>query len=105
MKQVCFTLKIDKENVQKYLDAHKVWPEMLEAIKAVGIQDYSLFIDKDGLIVGCLEAEDPQASFTKLGQTEVNARWQKHMAQFFGGSDPDMGSGSLKWLDQYFYLK
>ena len=102
---MCFTLKIAKEQVQAYLDAHDVWPEMLEAISAAGIQDYSIFVDRDGLLVGFFQAEDPQASLDKLGETEVNARWQKHMAQFFGGAAPDMGKGPLKWLDRYFYLQ
>ena len=100
-----FTLKIAKDQVQNYLDAHDIWPEMLEAISAAGIQDYSIFVDRDGLLVGFFQAEDPQASLDKLGQTEINDRWQKHMAQFFGDSTPDMGKGPLKWLDCCFYLK
>ena len=105
MKQACFTLRIEKENIDKYIEAHNVWPEMLAALKEVGIQNYSLFMRKDGLIIGCFEAEDPKASLAKLGETEVNARWQKHMAQFFEGAAPDMESGQLEWLDQYFRLK
>ena len=105
LKQACFTLNIEKENLKAYINSHDIWPEMLAAMSQAGIKDYSLFFREDGLIVGFFKSEDPQASLAKLGRTEVNARWQKHMAQFFGGAEPDMESDQLKWLSQYFYLE
>ena len=75
MKRVCFTMQIKKELMEEYLENHHVWPEMQEAIKNSGINNYSLFINEQGVIVGYFEAEDPQQSLEKLGQTEINKKW------------------------------
>jgi len=67
MEHVCFLLRVKKEKLEEYLEAHKVWPELLDAIKAAGIGNYNIFYGPDGLIVGYLEAENVQQSLEKLG--------------------------------------
>ena len=105
MQKVCFTLKLKKERMEDYLKAHRVWPEMLQAISDTAISNYSLFIDKnEAIAVGYFEAENTHASLEKLGQTEVNRRWQDSMAEFFESSSGDLESGGLQWLAQYFHL-
>ena len=105
MKRVCFLIKIKKDRVNEYLNAHKVWPEMQEAISDVGIKNYSMFIRKDGMAVGYFEAENPEESLRKLGQTDVNRRWQRYVSEYFEGVSGDLEEESIDWLDQYFYLE
>ena len=39
-----FVLKVRPEKIDEYIDAHRtVWPEMLEALRAAGIRNYSIF--------------------------------------------------------------
>ena len=105
MKHVCFRLRLKKQKVEEYLHSHKVWPEMLEALGHAGIKNYSLFVHKkEGFIIGYFEAEDPQKTLRKVGQTEVNSRWQAHMAEFFESGSGDMQKSAIEWLDPYFYL-
>ena len=104
MHRVCFLLNLKKDRIQDYRKAHVVWPEMLAAITEAGMRNYSLFLRKDGLVIGYFEAEDPKESLRKLGQTEVNKRWQEGMAQYFEGGG-DLEKGGVEWLDSYFYLE
>ena len=105
MQRACFLLRVKHDRVREYLDAHQtVWPEFLETIKASGLQNFSLFIRADGMVVGYLEGENIQDSLQQLGKTEVNVRWQATVAKYFEGGSGDMNSGGPEWLDQYFYL-
>ena len=100
MKRVCFLLQLRKERIADYLEAHQVWPEMLDAMREAGIRNYSLFHREDGMVVGYLEAEDPEESFRRLGETDVSRRWEEGMAEYFEGGE----RGALKHLVQYFHM-
>ena len=77
---------------------------MLAALSASGWRNYSLFLDDDGLLVGYLETEDFAAALAAMDATEVNARWQAEMADFFelpADGRPDTG---LRRLEEIFHL-
>ena len=105
MKRVCFLLKVKKDRVQEYLEAHEpVWPELLDAMREVGIRNYSMFHRPDGLLVGYLEAEDPARSLRELECMEVSQRWEAGMAPFFEAGSGDLRPGELEWLTPYFHM-
>src|SRR3972149_10679911 len=104
MQRICFILRVKMDRIQDYLNAHQVWPEMEKAISDAGIRNYSMFVREDGLLVGYFEAEDPEASLRTLGQTDVNRRWQEHMAEYFE-SGGDLQKGGVQRLTAYYYLK
>lgn len=83
----------------------QVWPEMLEALRQTGWTNYSLFLDEsDGTLIGYLETPDLEAAKAGMAKTEINARWQAEMRQFFvelGDKAPDEGFLRLK---EVFYL-
>jgi L-rhamnose mutarotase len=105
VERVCFTLRVRADRLDEYRRRHReVWPEMLDALRATGWSNYSLFLAGDGLLVGYLETEDFAASLEGMERTEVNARWQAEMAGFFelpGDARPDTG---LRRLDEVFHL-
>lgn len=106
MTHVCFTLQVDPGKLDAYREAHAaVWPEMLAALAATGWRNYRLFLRSDGLLVGTLETDDFAAAQEAMAHTEVNARWQAAMAEFFpslGEARPDQG---MIVLDQVFHLE
>ena len=103
MERACFLLRVKQERLADYLKAHDVWPEMRQAIHAAGIRNYSMFYRADGLLVGYLEGENIRESLRQAGQTDVNRRWQAHVAEFFDSGSGDMQSRGLEWLQPYFY--
>jgi L-rhamnose mutarotase len=104
MERACFLLQVKPELLSEYLAAHDVWPEMLAAMHEAGLRNYSMFFRPDGLLVGYLEGEDIQGSLRRLGETDVNRRWQASMARFFEAGSGDMESGDLQWLERFFYM-
>jgi L-rhamnose mutarotase len=105
MERVCFLLRVRADRLEEYRARHReVWPEMLAALSETGWRNYSLFLGEDGLLVGYLETDDFDAALRGMEATEVNARWQAEMAEFFelpSGERPDTG---LRRLEEVFHL-
>jgi L-rhamnose mutarotase len=105
MERVCFLLRVRPDRLEEYKERHRmVWPEMLEALRATGWGNYSLFLDDDGQLVGYLETEDFEAALAGMDATDVNARWQAEMSEFFelpSEARPDTG---LRRLQEVFHL-
>ncbi|GAB2665265.1 L-rhamnose mutarotase [Nocardia goodfellowii] len=106
LERVCFLLTLRPDRVDDYLAAHAtVWPEMLDALRQAGWSNYSLFLrPEDGLVVGYLETDDFERAVSAMASTEVNARWQRSMAEYFqapAGARPDT---SMRRLTEYFHL-
>ncbi|GAA1624406.1 L-rhamnose mutarotase [Actinoplanes couchii] len=106
MTHVCFTLQVDPAKLDAYREVHAaVWPDMLEALHETGWRDYRLYLRGDGLLVGTLVTDDFVGAQAAMARTEVNARWQAAMAEFFpvlGDARPDEG---MLVLDQVFHLE
>jgi L-rhamnose mutarotase len=87
-QRICFQLQVKPDHIEAYRAEHAaVWPEMLEALRATGWNNYSIFLRDDGLVIGYFETENLQASLDGMAHTEVNARWQAAMAGHFVGID------------------
>ena len=84
-QRACFLLHVRPEQLEPYLAAHeRVWTDMRQALTDCGWQHYSLFVrPEDGLVVGYLETDDFAAAQSRMAATEVNARWQAGMSDFF----------------------
>jgi L-rhamnose mutarotase len=94
MERVCFQLQVKPDRIAEYTDRHRaIWPDMAEALKATGWNNYSLFLRPDGLLIGYLETDSLEASRAGMAATDVNTRWQAEMAEFFEdlGGAPDEG--------------
>jgi L-rhamnose mutarotase len=106
MQRVCFQLQVKADRIEEYKSRHAaVWPDMLRALAQTGWRNYSLFLRADGLLVGYFETESLDESVAAMNATEVNARWQAEMAEFFedlGDARPD--TGFLR-LEEVFHLE
>lgn len=85
MQRVCFVMHLRPDRVDDYLAAHEeVWPEMLDALRDTGWHNYSLFLrEDDGMVVGYLETDDFDRAVAAMADTDVNARWQAVMSEYF----------------------
>ncbi len=106
MQRVCFVLQVRVDKLDEYRERHRaVWPEMQEALRESGWTNYSLFLRHDGLLVGYLETEDFTAAKEKMAATDVNARWQRQMAQYFVRPDVLTSSPGPEVLPEVFHLE
>ncbi|RDI26402.1 L-rhamnose mutarotase [Lentzea flaviverrucosa] len=101
--RVCFTLRVRPDRLVEYRARHReVWPEMRAALSAAGWRNYSLYLAQDGLLIGYLECDDFDAALADMARTEVNARWQAEMAEFFVGDGN--ADERMRPLDEVFHL-
>ncbi len=106
MPRYCFCLQVRPDRMAEYVERHRaVWPEMLAALRDTGWSNYSLFLRDDGLLVGYVEADDLEAAQAAMARTDVNARWQSEMAEFFTGIDGRPPDESFVTLTEVFHLE
>jgi L-rhamnose mutarotase len=102
--RVCFRSSVQPALMDEYRRRHAaVWPEMLQALKEAGWNNYSLFLAGDGLLIGYLECDDFDEARARMALADVNARWQADMAKLFENTDqaPDEG---FQVLEEVFNL-
>jgi L-rhamnose mutarotase len=84
MKRIGMTWRVKPEHWAEYRDIHlNPWPELLDAIRAVGIHNYSIFAFPDApagdrtRVFAYLEIEgdDVLEVFNQLAQTEIKKKW------------------------------
>ena len=106
MQRVCFQLQVRPDRLEEYAARHRaVWPGMLRALSETGWHNSSLFLREDGLLIGYFETPDLEAALAGMDHTDVNARWQAEMAEFFvelGDARPDTG---FRRLAEVFHLE
>jgi L-rhamnose mutarotase len=91
-----FVLNVRPDRIDAYVEAHRnVWPEMLDAIRAAGIRNYTIF-RRGAEMFGYFESDDLEASGQYLTSNEVNARWQDAMAELLEERVPDEGPAALE---------
>jgi L-rhamnose mutarotase len=50
MKRVAFKMQLHQGQVEEYKRRHdEIWPELVELLKSIGIEDYSIFLDQTHL--------------------------------------------------------
>jgi len=104
MERIGFTMRLLPGQEAEYRRRHAaVWPEMLDALRAAGARDYSIFINGDALFA-YLEVDDFTAFTEAMATSEANARWQEQMAALI---DPltDPATGFHRRLDEVFHLE
>ena len=105
MQRVCFLLKVREDRKDEYRERHAaVWPEMQDALRRAGWQDYSLFLREDGLLVGYLLTDDFDAALAAMERTDVNARWQAEMEGFFVLPEGERPDTTMRPLREVFHL-
>jgi L-rhamnose mutarotase len=105
MPRSCFLLKVRPEKLDEYRRRHeKVWPEMLEALRATGWRNYSLFLRDDGLLIGYVECNDFQQCLDEMSCRPINEKWQREMAPFFEHLEGARPDEAMLTIPEVFHL-
>ena len=80
MQRIAFIIRLRPgADPVEYKRRHdEIWPEMLAALRAAGMHNYSIFRDGSTLFA-YLEVEDLETMKAALADDPVNARWQAYM--------------------------
>ncbi|MEZ4776314.1 MAG: L-rhamnose mutarotase [Bacteroidia bacterium] len=102
MKRYCKTLSLrpDDNLIQAYKSAHapgKVWPEITEGMRQVGILDMEIYLLGHQLfmIMETVDEFEHDKAMTRLGTLPRQSEWEAHMAQFQNTTEE--ASADEKW--------
>jgi L-rhamnose mutarotase len=79
MAVYAWVLEVRPGYEEEYVRRHQeIWPEMVEALRAAGIRNYSIF--RHGLtLFGYFETDDIEKTREYLANDETNRRWSEWM--------------------------
>ncbi len=103
MERIGFAMRLKPGAEADYRRHHAaVWPEMLDALRAAGASNYSIFLRGEDLF-GYLEVEDFERFRRVMASTPINDQWQAVMDPLI---DPltDPATGFHQRLDEVFHL-
>ena len=104
MPRYAFKLRIKADAIEEYEREHqRVWPELLDKLKEVGISDYSIFRRGQELVLS-MQVEDFDKAWDQLDGDPLNQRWQVFMSRLFEPV-PDQSPGErFAMMKEVFYL-
>lgn len=102
-ERIAFRMKVHPGRIAEYRKRHdELWPEMIEALHAAGVSDYSIWHDPEtDYLFGTLVRADDH-TMADLPKTEANMRWWKFMADIMDYNAD--GTPHVVGLDQVFQL-
>jgi L-rhamnose mutarotase len=103
MQRIAFTMKLLPGHAGEYQKRHdELWPELKALLKDAGIEDYSIFLDKQtNVLFGYLRVNETAAMDALPGQA-VMQRWWAYMADIMETNDDN--SPVAIPLKEVFYL-
>ncbi len=103
MPRIAFKMKLHAGQAEEYQRRHdELWPELADLLRATGIRDYSIFLDKEThALFGVLDIKQP-VYLDALPGHPVMQRWWAYMADIME-THPD-GSPVSVSLQEVFYL-
>ena len=100
-------VRLKDEKRQYYIDNHaNVWPEVLEELKKINIQNYSIFLKED-FMFGYLEytGNDFDDDMGKMQQIPIVDKWTKLMIDCFNPFPNNDDNESWVMMDQIFFME
>ena len=97
-------VRLKDEKRQYYIDNHaNVWPEVLEELKKINVQNYSIFLKED-FMFGYLEytGNNFDGDMGKMQQIPIVDKWTKLMIDCFNPFPNNEDNESWVMMDQIF---
>jgi len=103
MQRNAFKMKLKPGVAAEYKKLHdEIWPELSREIRAVGISDYSIFLDEETLTLFAVQKLSDKNSAAALPNSPIVRKWWNAMAPLME-VNPD-NSPVVKPLKEVFYL-
>jgi L-rhamnose mutarotase len=103
MQRLAFKMKLKPGVVAEYKKRHdEIWPELVAALKAAGVSDYSIFLDEETLTLFAMQKLSDKNSAAALPNSPIVRKWWNYMAPLME-TQPD-NSPVAKSLTEVFHL-
>ena len=101
MPRVAWTARLRPDRIEEYVEAHAaVWPDVLAAIHAAGIRDYSIWLFEDRVFAQ-YECDDPEEALRIEAAADATYRGRALMRELF---EPEVATEGVVWLPEIFRL-
>jgi L-rhamnose mutarotase len=101
---IAFRMKIFPGAEIEYEKRHReIWPELVVLLKESGIENYSIFLDKETSTLFAIQENTGETSSQDLGNNPVVQRWWAYMADLME-TNPDNSPVSVP-LKEVFKLE
>ena len=81
MEKVAFSMQLKPGVAAEYERRHaEIWPELLAALQAAGVRDYSIYHDPASGVLFAVQQRLPGHTVAELPATAVVQRWWAYMA-------------------------
>ena len=103
MERAAFVMKLKPGFEEEYKRRHDaLWPEMKKTLKAAGISDYSIFLDRQTLSLFAVQKLSDGSTADLLPQNPAVRKWWEHMKDIME-TNPDSSPVSRP-LVEVFHL-
>jgi L-rhamnose mutarotase len=81
MTRNAFKMKLKPGKVAEYKKRHdEIWPELAAQLRAAGVSDYSIFLDKETLTLFAVQKLSDGNTAAGLPKTAIVRKWWDYMA-------------------------
>lgn len=104
MKQVAFKMFLKSGFEEEYKKRHSaIWPELIQLLKNTGIQDYTIFWDKETNILFAVQKISGEQSSQEIGGNPIVQKWWDYMSDIMEVNE-DNSPISIP-LKEVFYIE
>jgi L-rhamnose mutarotase len=98
-----FKMKLKQGFEEEYKKRHEeIWPELAALLSETGIQDYSIFLDEETLILFAVQKISPEFDHNYLPNHLIVKKWWAYMADIME-TNPDNSPVAVS-LKEVFHL-
>ncbi len=103
MQRNAFKMKLKPGFEQEYEKRHnEIWPELSKEISKAGVSNYSIFLDKESLILFAVQELTDSNTADQLPQTQIVKKWWEYMADIME-TNPDNSPVAIQ-LQEVFHM-
>jgi len=103
MQRLAFKMKLKEGKKNEYKKRHDaLWPELEGLLKAQGISEYSIFLDKDTHTLFAFQKVSGEGGSQELADNPIVKKWWDYMADIME-VNPNNSPVSIP-LEEVFYL-
>lgn len=104
MQRVAFKMYLKPGFNEEYKKRHsEIWPELKQLLSNTGVEDYSIFWDKETNILFAVQKINGEQSSQEIGTNPIVQKWWDYMADIMEVND-DNSPISIP-LDELFHME
>lgn len=104
MQRVAFKMYLKPGFSEEYKKRHsEIWPELKQILSNTGVEDYSIFWDKETNILFAVQKNNGEQSSQEIGTNPIVQKWWDYMSDIMKVND-DNSPISIP-LDELFHME